>query len=251
MLKHLIILGVVNLLAATLSGASGGGAGFISGVPLLILLGLSPAQAVATTRFGGLGISLGASSRFFREKYTDKRAVAIFSVIAVIGSIIGSLALLRFKDHAHALQTFIGLLILLVGVPSLYIRRVGLKSRAPSFTMCAIGYILLVITTITSAAIATGIGSLQTLILIYFFGMTALKASATRRLIQLVIAVASLAIYLPSGLIDFPLAITALVTSFIGGFLGAHIAIKKGDKFVINLFAVVSALLALQLLFGR
>ncbi|HVW23585.1 MAG TPA: sulfite exporter TauE/SafE family protein [Candidatus Saccharimonadales bacterium] len=250
-MEHIIILAIVNLLASTLSGAAGGGAGFVSGAPLLIVLGLTPAQAVATTRFGGLGISAGASSRFFRERITDKRSLVIFSVIGAVGSVIGSLALLHLKSHAHALQEFMGLLILIVGIPSLYVRKVGLKPVQRPKWVQAVGYVLMFLATILVAAVATGIGSLQTIMLIYFFGMTALVASATRRILQLIIAVFSLIVYIPSGLIDYPLAITALLTSFIGGFLGAHIAIKKGDQFVLNLFALVSLLLALQLIFGK
>ncbi len=250
-MEHILILGIVNLLASTLSGAAGGGAGLISGVPLLILLGLSPAQAVATTRFGGFGISLGASSRFFREKMTDRKTVIIFAIMGAIGGLLGSLGLLHFKDEAEILQRLMGLIILFVGVPSLYVQRMGLKAMPRPKWMKALGYILLMITIVLVAALASGIASLQMIILVYCFGMTALVASATRRLMQLVTATVSLAVFIPSGLVDFPLAITALVTSFVGGFVGAHIAIKKGDKFVLNLFAVVSALMALQLIFGQ
>jgi uncharacterized membrane protein YfcA len=249
--KNIFILGVVNLLASMLSGAAGGGAGFISGTPLLILLGLSPAQAIATTRFGGLGISLGASSRFYKEKITDKRTVIIFSIMGVVGGLTGSLGLLHFQDKAELLQRLMGLVILLIGVPSLYVRKMGLRPEHKSRRMKALGYVFLMISTIMVAALASGLGSLQAIVLLYFFGMTALVASATRRILQLSVATVSLIVFIPSGLIDFPLAITALVTSFVGGFIGAHIAIKKGDKFVLNLFAVVSVLLALELIFGQ
>jgi uncharacterized membrane protein YfcA len=234
-----------------LSGAAGGGGGIVSGVPLLILLGLPPAQAVATARFGGFGISLGASSRFFREKITDRRTVIIFSIIGAICALIGSFGLLHFKDQAELLQRVMGLIILFVAVPSMYINRLGIKSEAKSGWTKIVGFIFLSIATVLGAAFASGIGMLQMVILLYFFGMTALVASATRRYMQLVIATVSLAVYIPSGLVDFPLAITALVSSFVGGFAGAHIAIRRGDKFVLNLFAVVSVLLALQLIFGQ
>ena len=56
-----------NFIVAILSGAAGGGGGLII-TPLMVLLGLTPAEAVGTGKFGGFGISLGASSRFFREK---------------------------------------------------------------------------------------------------------------------------------------------------------------------------------------
>jgi uncharacterized membrane protein YfcA len=220
-------------------------------VPLLIILGLNPAQAVATARFGGFGISLGASLRFFREKITDRRTVVIFSLIGAVCALIGSFGLLHFKDQAALLQRVMGLLILFVAVPSMYINRLGIKPEIKPRWLKIVGLVFLAVATILGAAFASGIGMLQMVILLYFFGMTALVASATRRYMQFVIAAVSLAVYIPSGLVDYSFAITALVTSFVGGFAGAHIAVKKGDKFVLNLFAVISVLLALQLIFGE
>ena len=81
--------------------------------------------------------------------------------------------------------------------------------------------------------------------------MTALVASATRRFMQLTVSTISLLIYILTGLVDYRFGIVSLVTAVGGSFIGAHIAIRKGNKFVVNLFAVVSALLALQLIFGR
>lgn len=124
-----IIYGVLNFIAAILSGASGSGGSLISGAPLLTLLGIPPAQAIATARFGGFGLSLGASGRFFREKITDKRAVIIFSIIGLISGLIGSSALVHFSNKTEILQKLIGLVILVIGIPTMYIRSMGLEFR--------------------------------------------------------------------------------------------------------------------------
>lgn len=55
MTKELVIFAVVNLLAATLSGASGGGGGLIA-TPFMVLMGLSPSAAIATAKFGLIGL---------------------------------------------------------------------------------------------------------------------------------------------------------------------------------------------------
>jgi len=80
--------------------------------------------------------------------------------------------------------------------------------------------------------------------------MTALTASATRRLTQLTVAAVGLTVYIAAGLVDYRFGLVGFITSLVGGFIGAHIAIKRGNKFVINLLAVTSILLALQLIFG-
>lgn len=216
----------------------------------MVLLGLSPASAIATAKFNGLGTSAGASSRFFKEKITDKRTVIIFSLLGAASALIGSLTLAHFSNHTEVLQKLMGLVILLIGVPLLYVRKLGLTTRKPRLRMKVLGLILMFAGVILQVALGSGTGSLQLIILIACFGMTALTASATRRAVQLTIAVVSLIIYMFVGLIDYQFGLVALVTSFAGGFIGAHIAIKRGNKFIINLFAAVSVLLALQLLLG-
>ncbi len=216
----------------------------------MVILGLSPASAIATAKFGGFGISAGASSRFFKEKITDKRTVLIFSAIGGIGALVGSLTLAHFSNNTEIIQKLMGLVILVIGIPMLYIRNLGVTTRQPPSWLKTLGLVLLLFSVVLQAALGSGIGSLQMVVLISCFGMTALVASATRRAMQLTVATISLATYMVVGLVDYRFGLIMLVTSFIGGFIGAHIAVKKGNKFIVNLFAAVSVLLALQLLFN-
>ncbi len=249
MTKELVIFAVVNFLAAALSGASGGGGGLIA-TPFMVLLGLSPASAIATAKFGGFGLAAGSSTRFFKEKITDKRTVIIFSIIGGIGALVGSLTLTAFSDQADFLQKLMGISILVIGIPLLYARNSGLTTRVKPRSMKVLGLVLLLFSVFLQAALGSGIGSLQLVVLIMCFGMNALTASATRRAMQLTVATVSLAVFIISGLVDYRFGMIGLVTASLGGYLGAHIAIKKGNQFIVNLFAVVSALLAIQLLFG-
>lgn len=247
MLLRLTVFGLINLLSSALSGAAGGG-GSLIGVPVLVLLGLSPSQAIATSKFNGLGTAAGSSLRFFREKLTDRRIVILFSLVGAIGSVLGSLLLLHLSKHERLLQDITALAILVVGIPVLYARNMGLAVKVRSLPLKAVGLLLLLVGVLFQSALGAGLGSLQLVVLIGCFGMTALTASATRRVMQLTVAIISLGIFISVGLVDYRYGIIAFITSTIGGFMGAHIAIKKGNKFVVNLFAITSALLALQLL---
>ena len=249
MTKQLIIFSLINFVSAILSGASGGGGGLIT-TPLMVVLGLTPATAIATAKFGGLGISAGTSARFHKEKITDRNTLIKLSILAAIASIAGSLILLKIADNAELLQKLMGYVILIVGIPMLYARNMGLSSRIPSQRNVLVGNILMFAAIIFQVIIGSGVAALQMIILMSVFGMNALTASATRRAMQLVVAVISLTVFIAGGLIDYKFGLIALFTSLIGGFIGAHLAIKKGNKFVVNLFAIVSALLAIELIFG-
>ncbi|HET6924704.1 MAG TPA: sulfite exporter TauE/SafE family protein [Candidatus Saccharimonadales bacterium] len=244
---HLLIFGVINLAAAALSGAAGGGGGLVS-LPLLVQLGLSPTAAIATSKFGGFGISAGSSLRFMRERLTERRPLIIFSIVGAVAAFGGSMLLVGFHTNQRLLQDVMGVTILVVGIPLLYVRNMGLERKERSLPVRTAGFVLLFLGLVLQAALGGGVGSLQLIVLMGCFGMTALVANATRRVMQLVVATISLAIFIAAGFVDFRYGAVGLVTSSIGGFLGAHLAIKKGNKFVINLFAVTSAILALQLL---
>lgn len=248
-MENLVIFAVVNLIAATLSGASGGGGGLIS-APFLVLLGLSPATAIATGKFGGLGVSAGTSLRFFGEDLTNRKTVLWFSLLGAICAVIGTTLLTQLSDQEELLENLMGCVILVAGIPLLYLKNIGLETKNPPRYLKVIGTFLLAIGLIFQATLGAGVGSLQLVVLMGCFGMTALTASANRRAMQLTVAALSLTILISVGLVDFQFGAISFVTSFVGGWMGAHIAIKKGNKFVINLFAITSAILALQLLFG-
>lgn len=248
-IKKVVIFGVINIAVGTLSGASGGAGSLIS-TPFMILLGLSPAQAIATAKFNGFGTSLGATSRFYHEKITDKRTVIIFSILGCFGAILGSITLLHFQSYAAQIQRIMGFFILFVGIPLLYVRKQGLVVRSTSSILKATGLFGLVALVFLQVALSSGIGSLQMLLLINCFGMTALVANATRRLMQLTVSTTALAIFISQGLVNYEFGFVGLITSLTGGFIGAHLAVKKGNKFIINIFALVSVILALQLIFA-
>jgi uncharacterized membrane protein YfcA len=224
--------------------------GAIISTPLMVLLGVNPATAIATAKFGGLGITLGAGGRFFKEKLTDKRTVIIFSILGAIGALGGSLTVEHFRNHTDILQRVIGLSILLIGIPVLYLHRSGLQPKATPRWLKIAGLVLLTIGVFIQVVASAGLGSLQLIVLMSCFGMTALVANATRRAMQLTVGLVSLAVFIPNGLIDYRFGAVAAFTAMIGGYIGAHVAIKKGNKFVINFFAAASAILAIQLIFG-
>lgn len=246
---ELIVFGLINLLVCAFSGAAGGGGALIT-TPVMVLLGLTPAQAIATAKFNGFGVSLGTTGRFWREKLADPKLTAFLAVIAAFGALAGSLTLAYFKDQTAALENLMGLAILVVGIPTLYLRRMGLRPRATASWLKAAGLLFLITSAFMQAALSSGLGSLQMIILISCFGMTALSASATRRAMQLGVAIVSLTVFVLAGLVDYRFGLVGMFTALIGGYIGAHIAVKKGNQFVLNLFALASAILALQLILG-
>lgn len=244
---ELIIFGIIQFFAAILSGAAGGG--FII-APLLIIFGLSPATAIATAKMGGVGLGIGTSSKFYGKKLASRKTIVTFSLLGLFTALLGSFLLIELKDKQDFLQKAVGLVILFIGIPMIYLKNMGLRKKNRSRPVKIIGTLLIGITNIFHTLLSTGISIVQMTIFMSFFGMTALSASATRRAMQLTSALISLAVLIPAGLVNYKFGIVSLVSALGGGYLGAHLAVKKGNKFVVNIMALTSAALAIYLILG-
>ena len=166
--------------------------------------------------------------------------------IGGIGAVIGSLLLVQFSSNEEMIQKLLGYVILLIGLPMLFTKNLGIETQIKSHRSKRLGYLALGIISIVGSALS-GITTAYLLVFMLFFGMTAINAAVAKRSAQLVAQSLSLIIFMIAGFMDYKLAIVALITSIIGSYIGAHIAIKKGNKFVIYTFAISSGVLALYL----
>ncbi|HEU4984577.1 MAG TPA: TSUP family transporter, partial [Nitrososphaera sp.] len=122
-----IIYGVVSLLASMFSGASGAGGGFLS-TPTLILLGLAPAQAVASSKFNGLAVAIGSLSGMKQRQNRRlwRRALPVIALAFVIG-LAAPFAIQNFDNSLY--RQALGVL-LLVMVPIVIYKKVGFVKKS-------------------------------------------------------------------------------------------------------------------------
>ena len=94
-----------------------------------------------------------------------------------------------------------------------------------------------------------GVGSLNNILLISFFGLSTLQANATRRVVTLALnTFVVIALAVTTDFIIFQLAVVGIIGSFIGGYIGSHIAIRKGEmfaKYALAAFMLVSGIILL------
>jgi uncharacterized membrane protein YfcA len=76
-----------------------------------------------------------------------------------------------------------------------------------------------------------------------------IEVLATTVIPWLILSLSSLIIFINSGVIDYRAGIILIVGMAIGGYLGAHFAIKKGNVWVKRIFAVFVLVSAIKLLF--
>ena len=81
------------------------------------------------------------------------------------------------------------------------------------------------------------------------FGYTIIEANATNNIPWILLAISSFIIFAINGIVDYKIGTILLLGMITGGYIGAHVAIKKGDKWVKTLFAVLVIISGIKLLF--
>lgn len=225
----LLIFAVAAFGAAFLSSISGGGGGFIT-TPLLIFLGLSPAQAVSTGKISGLAMAIGNISGLRKGgvKYSKKQ-VLVLCVIALVVGLIVPFVIINLQSEIY--QKILGVFLILM-IPMVIKNKLGEKEFNPSRKRKTIGYALVTLTLFLQGFSSTGVGIFVNIVLMKFLGLKTLTASIVKRYSQLILNSVIVVSILFSGLILWKIAIIGTVINIIGGHFGGYYATKISDKAV-------------------
>lgn len=244
--ERLIIIGSVSFLTSIVSGIGGGGGGFI-GTPLLIFLGLTPQQAVATGKIGGLGVTLGSLQGLAKAKVHKWDMVIKLMLLATI---IGLLAPHVITHIDNGLYRKILGALLIVLIPIILFKEIGIKTGKASPWKRFLGWPVLVVTLLLQAVFSGGMGTLVVLALMGLMGMKVLEANVTKRFSQAILNVLIVLGLLGSGLIIWSVAATLFASNTAGGYIGSQIAIKRGDRFITYVFVILMLISGLGLMLG-
>ncbi|MCK4327045.1 MAG: sulfite exporter TauE/SafE family protein [Candidatus Diapherotrites archaeon] len=243
----------ITLLLVLLAGVAAGffdsalGAGGLISVPSLIFLGLPPQVAIATDRFGTLGQMTTAFFKFWKAKKILWKYVPILAAISLVGSLIGANILLAVDPNI--LQQIVGV-FLLVLLPFIFLKQnIGVKRSKVPKSKAALGLLIYFLIMIFGGFFGQGTGPMIFYALTYFLGFTMIEVLATGIIPWFVLSISSLVIFALYGIIDYEVGIVLLIGMAVGGYIGAHVVLKKGDLWVKRLFILFVIISGLKLLF--
>jgi len=247
--EHLLIF-VISLIANVFSALAGGGAGLIQ-LPVLIFLGLPFGVALATHKVATIALGIGATARHLRDSHLERQFALFMVCTGIPGVILGASFILQVPDHMA--QIALGILTLGLSVYSFFSPELGQQHKPTHRNLKGYvpGGIVLFLIAILNGSLTSGTGLFVTLWLIRWFGMDYKRAVAYTLVLVGLFWNGAGAITL--GLLGeiYWLWIPALLFgSLLGGYLGAHLAIVKGNKLIKRSFEVVTLLIGLKLILG-
>ncbi len=243
-----LALFLVALLANMLSALSGGGAGLLQ-LPALIFLGLPFGIALATHKVASVALGVGATLRYLRADALERRFALFILACGLPGVVIGANIILRVPDRAAEIT--LGVLTIALGVYSWLRPGLGQTAHvvARDRRTLLIGGVVLFVIGIVNGSLTSGSGLFVTLWLVSWFGLDYKRAVAyTLVLVGLFwngAGAVTLGLQSPIAWDWLP---ALLLGSLIGGYLGAHLAVARGNRLIKRCFEIITVLVGIKLI---
>ncbi len=245
-----LVLFAISLIANTFSAFSGGGAGLIQ-FPILIFLGLTFSVALATHKVASVALGIGAVLRYLRTSRLERQFVLLMLLFGVPGVVLGGNVILLIPDRTSEIA--LAFLTGALGVYSIFKPALGqdaqIKHRDTKSML--IGGIALFAIGFLNGSLTSGTGLFVTMWLVLWFGMDYQRAVAyTLVLVGLFWNGAGAITLGILGEVRWAWLPALLAGSLLGGYLGSHLAIKHGNKWIKRAFEVVTLLISIKLFIG-
>ncbi|MFM9922117.1 sulfite exporter TauE/SafE family protein [Variovorax sp. H27-G14] len=252
MLSTLLLPGL-GLFIGAVAVTIGGGA--TAGVPLLLLMGHSGAQSIATIKFALLG-SFVTGALAHRAAGADAagadaaepvRLPWVTWPLAVVGSVSGSLLVVGVADRV--LKVAVALLMIVILWAT---HRTDFSQRARNaqarLPPAPVGVAVIFGLCMYSGFFGAGFGTFLILALMRCYGLTFRESALAMTRINLLAVGSSVLTFVSSGSIDFRLGVPLFVGCAAGGLLGAWVARVADPKRMKTAFLVFTLLLGIKLL---
>ncbi len=249
-MEHFLLLLGAGLLGGTINALAGGG-GIIM-YPALVASGLPPIIANATASLVVFPGSLTATIGYRKELKKVPKGYLWLAVPCFIGSIVGSVILVRTDPSAFerlAPWLILSAVILLATQSRLHrwLSKQTKKRKIQWHTMPII-YIAAFPLAVYAGFFGPGFG----LMMLALLGFTGLKnihqMNGLKNLCSVVIALISTLYFTHKGLIDFSSGLTMAAGTAIGGITGAKFAHKISTHLVHDLTVVIGFIIVIVLL---
>jgi uncharacterized membrane protein YfcA len=246
-----LLLFAASAVAGAINSVAGGGT--LLTFPALILAGLDPVVANATSTVALWPGTIGGIWGYRRELDLRDPLLVWLAAPALVGGGIGAVLLLAtptstFSSLVPYLVLFATLLFMLQGYIRPASRHSHSASRGPAWWTAAI--VLELVTAVYGGYFGAGIG----IMMLAMLGMLGLEdihhMNGLKIVLGMLINGTAVALFLWGGVVDYPVAIVMVVGSAVGGYAGADLARRLGQK-AVRATVVFIGLLVTALLFAQ
>ncbi|MFD1795045.1 TSUP family transporter [Paracoccus aurantiacus] len=241
----LVLMLVAAAFAAGFVDAIAGGGGLIT-VPMLMLAGIPPAQALATNKVQGVFGAATAAISYARSGHVNLRRQIGTAAVAFAAGMAGAFCVTLIPTEA--LRYILPLL--LIGIAAFFALKPGLSDadREARITPASFTAFVVPLVAFYDGLLGPGTGSFFMLGFVMLAGYGILKATAHTKLLNFASNLGGLVAF---ALVGKPLWITGLAmgaAQIAGAWAGSKLAMRIGSRLIKPLLVTTSTLLALKLI---
>lgn len=241
-LLQIALLFVASTVAGTIDAIAGGG-GLIT-LPALLAVGLPPHLALGTNKGQSVFGSFAALIRYHHAGMVDTHRAKIAFPMGLLGSL-GGAALVLLISPATLRPLVLILLVAVAIFLSVYRRKDEARPIVPLANPMLLSAIIAVVIGAYDGFFGPGTGTFLIAAYVGLLGLALPHATADAKVVNFASNLAAVGLFAFRGLVLWKIALPMAAGQFIGGWLGAHIAIKGGTKVIrIVVLGVVIALSA-------
>jgi uncharacterized protein len=242
-----ILLVFFFVFLAGLIDAIAGGGGLIS-IPVLMLAfpSASMPNIFGTNRFSSFLGTATAAYQYNKNHKANGQMLIYAGIPASIMAAIG--ALCSHHIPAHYFKPIVIILLMAVILFSFLKKDFGsVAIQKDSKHQLLYASIIGAGIGFYNGLVGPGTGTFLLFGLVTIIGFSLIQASATAKILNVIVDLSSLIYFIYIGAVVFKLAIPMAICNILGGYLGSKIAINKGNQFIRYIFLSVSMALVIKL----
>jgi uncharacterized membrane protein YfcA len=246
---HILILCLVAFIAGLIDAMAGGGGIFT--MPALAALGIPIPNVAGTNKFVATSGSSTATISFLARGKVDKTIAALGFCCSVIGSILGALALMQLgKINQGLTKGIFGGLLIAMALYMFFKPQFGGESAYAGPTARNLGITIAagLVIGFYDGFFGPGTGSFLVFVMVRLLKFDFVTGTGNAKAMNFGSNLGSLATFIVSGLVIWPIAIPMGLANAAGAYLGSTLAIKNGAKFVRWAFLVAALAIAARMM---
>lgn len=227
-IEILVLLFFVALIAGWVDAVAGGG-GLIT-VPVLLLVGISPAAAIATNKLQGSFGTFTAALFFLRQRTVNLIDNLLPLLTVCAGSVLGGWVLMQVD--ASYLSFLVPILLILTGLYFLFFADNLDDSREPRLSSGRFNTMIAPALGFYDGFFGPGTGSFMATGFVTLRGFPIRQATANAKLLNFASNLAALLYFVFFGQIVWLAGAIMIGGQVIGSYMGARIALNAGAKLI-------------------
>ncbi|MDN3677923.1 TSUP family transporter [Flavobacterium paronense] len=235
----IILLCIASFFAGFVDAIVGGGGLIQTPVALILLPNLAVSSIIGSLKIPAFSGTSFAANQYLKKVDMNWKLLSIMAVVAFASAFLGSNLLT--KVHNDFMKPLLLVVLTLIAIYTFTKKDFGIH-QAKEHTVkrqFLLAISMSIVLGFYDGFIGPGTGSFLVLAFVTVLGFDFLHASANAKMVNLATNFGSICLFIIKGKIIWAIAIPMAICNALGGWIGAKLAIKKGNGFIRIFFLIV------------